>query len=273
MKTLILSAALGVLLTGSAVAADLRMPVKAPPAPPAPVYNWTGCYLGGGAGYGIFDQEHDTIFVPPVVPPVVPKVDPAGPNVDTAGRGWFGTVQVGCDVQFGSFLPVLSGSMLFGVFADGDWGSIRGTNEVSNTGLFGEEKLNQSWAVGGRLGWLPTDRFLTFVSAGFTDAQVQDINYTTFPAGLVTDRLPEHRMGGWFIGAGYEYNLGWLNGLTWKTEYRYADYGSQTDTIVTVPGGVQAFTSNSHLFVQTLRSELIWRFNWGNWGSPVMSRY
>jgi hypothetical protein len=61
--------------------------------------------------------------------------------------------------------------------------------------------------------------------------------------------------------------------LTWKTEYRYADYRSQTDTIVTVPSGVQAFTSNSHLFLQTLRSELIWRFNWGNWGAPMMSRY
>jgi outer membrane immunogenic protein len=258
MKTLFSSVVLGALLMGSAVAADQRMPVKAPPAPPAPVYNWTGCYLGGGGGYGIFDQEHDFTF---------------GPNVDTAGRGWFGTVQGGCDIQFGSFLPALNGSMLFGGFADGDWGSIRGTNEVSNTGLFGEEKLNQSWAMGVRLGWLPTDRFLTFVSGGFTSARLQDINFTTFPVGLVNDRLPEHRLNGWFIGTGYEYNLGWLNGLTWKTEYRYADYGSQTDTIVTVPGGVQAFTSNSHLFVQTLRSELIWRFNWGNWGAPMMSRY
>jgi outer membrane immunogenic protein len=259
-KLFLATVALSALLATSlaAHAADMRMPVKAPPAPPAPVYNWTGCYLGGGGGYGIFDQEHDSAF---------------GPNVDTAGRGWFGTVQGGCDVQFGSFLPVLSGSMLFGVFADGDWGSIKGTNEVSNTGLFGEEKLNQSWAVGGRFGWLPTDRLLTFVSGGFTNARLQDINYATFPAGLVIDQVPEHRIDGWFIGTGYEYNLGWLNGLTWKTEYRYADYGSRSDTIVTVPGGVQAFTSNSHLFVQTLRSELVWRFNWGNWGAPGGSRY
>ena len=185
--TVALSALLATSL--AAHAADMRMPVKAPPpAPPAPVYNWTGCYLGGGGGYGIFDQEHDSAF---------------GPNVDTGGRGWFGTVQGGCDVQFGSFFPgFLSGSMLFGLFADGDWGSIKGTNEASNSGLFGDEKLNQSWAVGGRLGWLPTDRFLTFVSGGFTNAQLQDINYATFPAGRVADQLPEHRIDGWFIEIG-----------------------------------------------------------------------
>src|SRR5437899_3337111 len=50
--------ALTLLAAGSAVAADMRMPVKAPP-PVAPLaaYNWTGCYVGAGGGYGMFDQE------------------------------------------------------------------------------------------------------------------------------------------------------------------------------------------------------------------------
>jgi outer membrane immunogenic protein len=112
---------------------------------------------------------------------------------------------------------------------------------------------------------------LTFVSGGYTNADIQDINYAPFPGTVVTTQLPAHRLDGWFIGTGYEYNLGWLPGLTWKTEYRFADYGSRTDTIINVPGGGTSFLSNSHLFVQTLRSELVWRFNWG--GAPVMSRY
>jgi outer membrane immunogenic protein len=266
--------ALGVLLTASAIAADLRMPVKAPPAPPAPVYNWTGCYIGGGGGYGMFDQEHDSISQFGVA---------IGPNVDTSGRGWFGTVQGGCDIQFGSFVPFLSGSMLFGGFADGDWGNIKGTNEASNLNLFGEEKLDQSWAAGARLGWLPTDRFLVFVSGGYTNAHIQDINFAVFPSGVVVNTLPAHRLDGWFIGTGYEYQLGWFPGLTWKTEYRWADYGSRTDTIdgppppppPRAPPPPVFASSNSHLFVQTLRTELIWRFNWGNWGAPapVVSKY
>jgi outer membrane immunogenic protein len=260
-KTLISSVLFGVLAAGSAVAADL--PVKAPimKAPPPPVYSWTGCYLAGGGGYGMFDQEHDSSTLAGV---------PTDPNIDTGGRGWFGTVQGGCDLQFNSFLPILGGSMIIGAFADGDWGSIKGTNEASGFGIFGTEKLDESWAAGGRLGWLPTDRFLTFVSGGYTNAHIEDLNYSV-PGFATSFQLPAHRMDGWFIGTGYEYNLGWFPGLTWKTEYRYADYGSRTDTIFVVPGGAPSFTSHSHLYTQTLRSELVWRFNWG--GAPIMSRY
>jgi outer membrane immunogenic protein len=261
MKTLISSVVLGALFTGSAIAADMRMPVKAPPAPPPPVYTWTGCYLGGGGGYGMFDHEHDVEALGVVV----------FPKVDTGGRGWFGTVQGGCDLQFNSFLPILGGSMIIGAFADGDWGNIKGTSAIGT--LVGDEKLDQSWAAGARLGWLPTDRFLTFVSGGYTNAHLRNINYA-FPPFAATLEEQGHRVDGWFIGTGYEYNLGWLPGLTWKTEYRFADYGSRTDTIIGLPSGTPAFTSGSHLFVQTLRSELVWRFNWGGYGAaPVMSRY
>jgi outer membrane immunogenic protein len=37
-----------------AFAADMavKMPVKAPPPPSAPVYSWTGWYIGANGGYG-----------------------------------------------------------------------------------------------------------------------------------------------------------------------------------------------------------------------------
>jgi outer membrane immunogenic protein len=258
-KALISSVLFGVLAAGSSMAADL--PVKAPimKAPPPPVYTWTGCYLGGGGGYGMFDQEHDVEAAGGTV--LVPKVD-------TGGRGWFGTVQGGCDLQFNSFLPILGGSMIIGAFADGDWGNIKGTSNIA--GFVGDEKLDQSWAAGARLGWLPTDRFLTFVSGGYTNAHLRDVFFASPPfSASLEDQA--HRVSGFFIGTGYEYQLGWFPGLTWKTEYRFADYGSRTDQIITLPTVTPVFPSSSHLFVQTLRSELIWRFNWG--GAPIMSRY
>ncbi|MGA8817301.1 MAG: porin family protein, partial [Xanthobacteraceae bacterium] len=39
----------------AASAADL-MPLKAPM--PAPVMSWTGCYVDGGWGYGMWNQDH-----------------------------------------------------------------------------------------------------------------------------------------------------------------------------------------------------------------------
>ena len=47
MKKIALAVALSMLGAGTSLAAD--MAVKAPP-PPAPVYSWTGCYIGLDAG-------------------------------------------------------------------------------------------------------------------------------------------------------------------------------------------------------------------------------
>src|SRR6201997_5040922 len=49
------------LIATPAFAAD--MAVKAPPAPPpAPVYNWTGFYVGGNVGYGFGRARNDFAF-------------------------------------------------------------------------------------------------------------------------------------------------------------------------------------------------------------------
>ncbi len=64
---------------------------------------------------------------------------------------------------------------------------------------------------------------------------------------------------GWFIGSGYEYKLDWLPGLFWKTEYRFADYGSRTNDFLRSTR--RGDSVDSHKFIQTIRSELVYRFN------------
>ena len=62
MKKLAL-AAISLLIAGSASAADLRRP--APVKSPAPIavgYNWTGCYVGAGGGYGMWNQDTQVII-------------------------------------------------------------------------------------------------------------------------------------------------------------------------------------------------------------------
>jgi outer membrane immunogenic protein len=244
MKMATLIPALTLLIASPAMSADMRLPVKAPLA--APVYSWTGCYVGGGGGYGMFDQE-------------VRFVDggsPVGLSTDVGGRGWFGTVQVGCDYQ-------ISGNMVIGAFADYDFSGIKGNWHSAFDDLVGREKLKSSWAVGGRIGWIAFQPLLVYVSAGFTEARFNSFNLVDAFSGVpTTSSVGSHTYTGWFIGTGYEYALGFFPGLFWKTEYRFADYG--TDRVSLLIGGRDTGDSfDQRKFVQTVRSELVWRFNWG----------
>src|SRR6185436_1710101 len=88
MKNIALQvAAISVMLAGSASAADMRMPVKAPAPVAVAAYSWTGCYVGGGGGYGMYDQDSQLRITGGAA---------LGVRNDNGGRGWFGTVQVGC---------------------------------------------------------------------------------------------------------------------------------------------------------------------------------
>jgi len=260
MKKMFLAAAALATLSmgGTAGAADLPPAYKAPP--PAPVvYSWTGCYLGAGGGYGMWNQETYVETFPVIVP--LSSATTAG------GRGWLGTVQVGCDYQIGS-------SFVIGAFADYDWASIKGQYSPPATAggnpFSGEEKMTSAWAAGGRIGWLPFDRLLTFFSAGYTQARFNAINFFSVNPPFLANGLSiaSHTYSGWFIGSGYEYAIGWLPGLYWKTEYRYASY--RADDIPFLAAGVVGTAGiNSKKYTQTVRSELVWRFG----GGAVTARY
>jgi hypothetical protein len=279
MKKLLAAAAASLTLSMgvSAHAADLRRPVMK--APPPPVYNWTGCYVGVGAGYGMYNEETALVTVQalPGIPVGTLFVD----GLTQGGRGWLATAQLGCDLQFaGPF----GGNWLIGAFVDYDWANIRGRHTGGNTNIGlqqGEDKLRSAWSVGGRIGWLVNPQLLTYVSGGYTEARFGEVNYNLniFPnIGLATGlQLPGRTYKGWFIGSGVEYAIGWLPGLFWKNEYRFADYRSRDDIVICTSAalcgvaGPTAFSERIHPYVQTVRSELVWRFNWG--GGAVAARY
>jgi outer membrane immunogenic protein len=265
MKKLLLSMAITVGFAGSALAADLgRAPIYKAPAP-VPVANWTGCYIGAGGGYGMFNQDHSTLD-----PAGIPFAGQAG-TVTTGGRGWFGTVQAGCDYQFAERWVV-------GAFGDWDFGSIKGNLSPAITGnaAVGEERLKNSWAVGGRLGYLILPQLLTFVSGGYTQARFDGVNFSLTPlAGPASLSMDAQTYKGWFIGSGVEYAIDYLPGLYWKTEYRFAQYQAERPALtgVLIPGGPGAVIGfeDSKKYVQTIRSELVYRFNFG--GGPVVAKY
>ena len=170
MKTKILATAALMTLAaiGFANAADLPMPAPVYNAPPPPpVYNWTGCYIAGGGGYGWWTQDSQAV--------VTATGAPVFAQVTNGGKGWFGQGQGGCDYQFNMPLGSWSVPIVIGVFGDWEGGSIRARTA---TRLRLELKTSSStWAVGGRAGYLVTPRLLTFFDGGFTQARFDQINY------------------------------------------------------------------------------------------------
>ncbi len=86
-----------------------------------------------------------------------------------------------------------------------------------------------AWAVGGRLGYTLTPTILTYVNGGYTQARFDGINFVSQGAGVpLNAQIGAATYSGWFVGSGFEYSLGWMPGLFWKTEYRFAQYDRES---------------------------------------------
>ena len=89
--------------------------------------------------------------------------------------------------------------------------------------------------------------------------------------GFAPTTLPGTTKGGWFIGAGDEYALTtFLPGLFWKTEYRYSEF-DRSNVNISVGGVATGLTETNKVREHSVRSELVYRFNWG--GGPVVAKY
>jgi outer membrane immunogenic protein len=262
MKRLVLGLTAIAAFTGSAVAADLpaRTYTKAPMMAPAP--SWTGFYIFGGGGGGVWDADTGTQFTGAGVPIL-------GFNQRQGGDGWFGTVGAGYDWQFNS-------SWILGILADGQFGSLKGTIQDQAFGVAGNEKLRDTWAVGARVGYLVAPNVLSYVNAGYTGSEWSGTTLfdtaSALPSGLHTNSFSTQ---GWFVGGGVENSLNIFGisapGWFMKSEYRAAYYDRKN--ISERFDGTNAVTGvdiTFHPLVQTVSTSLVYRFNWTG---PVVAKY
>jgi outer membrane immunogenic protein len=260
MKKLGIALIAAAAFSGSAFAADLpaRTYTKAPVMVQTP--SWTGFYLFGGAGGGVWDA--DTMVLNNGAPVV------GGQRL--GGDGWFGTVGAGYDWQF-------SHSWVFGILADGQFGSLKGSIAGINPAapLTGTVKLQDTWAAGARVGYLVAPNVLSYVNGGYTQSYWSGATLSSVLTGAALDSTSSFHRNGWFVGGGVENNLdifgisapGWFM----KTEYRaaYFDRANLVETNI-ASGLATTATSQFKPFVETISTSLVYRFNWTG---PVVAKY
>jgi outer membrane immunogenic protein len=164
-------------LTGLASAADLY--VKAPP--PVYVPTWTGCYIGGHAGYG--QTTSSSSYNAPLWIEEFEGSSNGSFNQNFDNKGFAGGGQAGCQLQTGTFL--------WGI--EGDWSSFSNSTSKPISNSFGipEEgsesgSINQTlsysslWSVRGRFGGIFSDVYHLYVTAGIGGARANYTSSATF---------------------------------------------------------------------------------------------
>jgi outer membrane immunogenic protein len=281
----------------SAFAAD--MAVKAPPAPPpAPVYNWTGWYVGVNVGASFGNAKTDFNAAPVTVVTnigagcqcfTIPGF--AGSNTEYPS-GFMGGGQIGYNWQ-------LSPIWVVGLEADFQGAVEKDSNNFSNPFSFdagipagnGKELLVPVTGTAftefdAKIDWFGTVRLragyvwgngnvFSYVTGGLAYGKV-DLEGTSTVSGtvglgglvFVSPFSITHAIGhsnvntGWVVGYGTEGRLGNSN-WTWKVEGLYIDLGSLDDTdsapqVVSVSGG--QVTTHTHFTDGILRGGLNYKF-------------
>jgi outer membrane immunogenic protein len=230
--------------TVPALAADLgaRPYTKAPAYSAAPIYNWTGFYIGGHIG-GAFAGDRNF----------------AGLSTSDNGR-FMGGVQGGADYQFAP-------NWVLGVEGQYSWLGNNNTAIAFTGAGAGFVYTNNQRAIGSataRAGytWGPA---LLYVKGGYAWADVNDtLTFAGAPALFTFDR--GHK-DGWTVGGGLEY----MFAPNWsaKVEYQYYNFG---DSAFVTPAALATFGS-FHNDEHTVKAGINYRFNLGGLGGPVVAKY
>jgi outer membrane immunogenic protein len=233
--------------TSAAFAAEKRVPAYAPPPPPAPVYTWSGCYVGGSAGYSTGSSQHfataGTTFNNPAIG--VANVIPAGTAITDSFdlSGFIGGFQGGCNWQWGVWV--------FGIEGDGSATNKSGqSNEFPLTALPGGGAARNNWVSETQERWLVTargrlglsgwgwwgDKTMVYVTGGAAWAKIDASEWLFAATGPIQRGHQEsNTRSGWTVGGGIEYAVGY--GWSVKSEFLYVKFDDYT-TFTTGPFAV-----------------------------------
>lgn len=225
MTKSILSAIALVALGGSALAADLPSRTAPVYAPIAPIFTWTGFYVGANAGASF--ATFDTTVVGTAANTIGNVAALRRPqSFSTDKTGFIGGGQVGYNYQIGS--------IVLGAEADLQYTDVKSTNAFLGTSgatsVFRQE-MEYLGTVRLRAGYA-VDRFLVYATGGLAYGEVK--NNATFFSATVPGQIDyfgsrSDMQVGYTVGGGVEYAF--TNNLSAKAEYLYYDLGKKNNPV------------------------------------------
>jgi outer membrane immunogenic protein len=257
------------LLSSAASAADLA--VKARPLPPAPVFSWTGFYIGGNIGAGFGTKEFEQTIPLGIIAPVLPSLTAEGSHTV---NGFLGGGQVGFNYQIGP--------TVWGIEFEGDGANVRGTSNCGLVALFNcRTKVDGIMTLAGRFG-LTYDHTLLYVKGG--GAWVHDkydvnlLGLSVAVPGVLSVQpasLSDWRSG-WMLGTGVEQAI--AGGWSAKIEYNYMEFDTKNYVFpVVTSAAVPAINGLLNNFAVTQRMHTIKfgiNYRFGAWAyGGVMAAY
>jgi opacity protein-like surface antigen len=227
---------------GAASAADLPS-LKAPPAPPPPIFSWEGVYLGTHVGYGlntVSEQATD------LVPGYAGLGNPVADSQNYSARGPLTGFQLGYNKQFGNF--VLGGEWDVEYAGQNTSPTTFGTLGLATGGPV-QTNIGDTfrWSTRARAGYAD-GRALYYVTGGMVDGGYSLKHYysslpgaTPYTPGTDLNQTPSSVVNtstnnnsgsfnierfGWTVGAGIEYAF--TDKWSANVEYRHNDFGTAT---------------------------------------------
>ena len=247
MKKVFLSTVALIAFAAPAAAADLaaRPYTKAPPAPIAAVYDWSGFYIGANGGWGSSRKCWDFL-------PVAGGSLAEGCHDATGGTAGG---QIGYRWQ--------ASTWVFGLEAQGNWADFSGSNtSLVFPGFRNHTNVDAFGLFTGQVGYAVNNVLLYVKGGAAVTANSYRIN--TVGGALAGVTGDDTRWGG-TIGAGLEYAFApnWSVGV----EYDHLFMQDRTYTF-TAPGGGFFGTDRIRQDVDLVTARLNYKF-----GGPVIAKY
>jgi outer membrane immunogenic protein len=237
--------ALGMAAPASAADLAARPYTKAPP-PVAPVYDWTGFYIGANGGWGSSRNCWDS---------VAPAFPVGREGCHDADGGVVGG-QIGYRWQ--------TAGWVFGLEGQGDWADLRGSNESELfPGFRNRSRIDAFGLFTGQIGYA-WNNVLFYVKGGgaVTDNR---FDIRTIPGDVIVGRTGDETRWGGTVGVGFEY--GFYPGVSVGVEYDHLFMQDKTLTFTDATGGFfGADRIKQDVDLVTVR--LNYRF-----GGPVIGKY